>query len=270
MRKYFLLAAFICLLIPLYSYAGWIITGRFVNSEGKTIMRRYFLQGNQIKFEQYNQIYSYNISTGRLILVDPENLLFTKTTIDEYRNKLLSQSMLRLSAALEEIPADLKPIYETSFRNQARAKIFLTPYQGDSLVIAPMNDTSKLLGLNAYKYLVSLKGRKKEELFFTPDKNCFSEIDVLKLLELNYVLFPEDESVFYVSSQPYNDLVHGGLVLRRFIFQDGNRMEWQVSKIEEKDIPEYEFGVPSLCKELTLDKWLQKSAETENYYDDYE
>lgn len=270
MKKYIFLTFILLCFFPVYLMAGWIVTGRYVDSEGKTTMRRYFIEGNQIKFEQYNLIYSFNLETGRLILVNPDQLIYVKTTIDEYQNKLLSQSQLRLNISLAEIPSDLRPAYETAYRKQAHEKIFLTPFNNDSVQISPLNDTAKLLGINTQKYLVKVAGRKKEEFYFSNEKDCFAGIDMKKLYALQYLLFPDDLSVLYQATSPYENLTHGGLVIRRFIFFDGYKNEWQVSKFEEKEIPAYEFGVPSLCKELTLDKWLSQSVANDSNYDDYE
>lgn len=270
MKKLLTICFLFALVLPVQLFAGWIITGRYVDAEGKTTMRRYFIEGNNLKFEQYNLIYSYNFESGRLILVDPENLLFVKTTFDEYRNKLMSKSQSRLQSALEEIPEDQRSNYETAYRNQSRAKVYLTPTASDSLLIMPMPDSAKLLGMNTFKYQVKESGRKKEEFFLTNEKTFLSDKNLLKLLNLNYLIFPDDLSVLYQSSTAYMALVQKGLVVKRTVFQDGYKTEWQVSKMEEKNIPEYEFGQPSLCKELSLDQWLARTSVAESNYDDYE
>jgi hypothetical protein len=61
------------------SKAGWVITGRYIDREGKTIFKRYFIQDNDVKVEQFNLIYSINLKTESIILVDPENLVFVIT-----------------------------------------------------------------------------------------------------------------------------------------------------------------------------------------------
>jgi hypothetical protein len=74
-----------------------------------------------------------------------------------------------------------------------------------------------------------------------------------------------------MASEKYKETVKNGLVLRRYIFEDGYRSEWQVNQTENKTIPSYEFGIPDLCKEVSLDKWISRKNDTEEkYYDDYE
>ncbi len=271
MKYYIRITLFALLLLPVMSKAGWVITGRYIDRDGKTIFKRYFIQNNDVKVEQFNLIYSINLKTESIILVDPENLVFVRTNLKAYQQKVKEARLTRLSELLELIPADQKSEIEKKYRAQAEREIFLPEYDQDSLIIRQLADTVKLLGKHTAKFMVFENGLKKEDFFFTDEIDISSDFDLDNFLKYQYVLEPSDKTIRYRSSGKYLDIVKKGLVLRRFIYEDGYRTEWQVNKYEHKDIPAYEFGTPDLCKELTLEKWLSRQKNSEDkYYDDYE
>ena len=262
---------FLLVLLPFMSTAGWVITGRYIDRDGKTILKRYFIQDNNIKVEQYNLIYSLNLKTQDITLVDPENLVYTVTTFKEYAEKIKSVKLNRLRILLDDIPPGEREIYNKEYKTQIENEVFLPFYNSDSLSIEKVTDTLKLLGFHTSKYTVSENGNLKEELFYTNDVGFSADMDLKAFMPYVYLLEPEDQTTFYRSSKKYIDLVQKGLVIRRFIIGSDYRAEWQVNKVEQKNIPAYEFYTPSLCKKLTLDGWFARQKNAENtLYDDYE
>ncbi len=271
MKSILLFTFLVVILLPFQSYAGWLITGRIIDREGNTIMKRYFIQNDEIKVEQYNLIYSCNLKTENIILVDPENLIYVKTNLKAYKAKVKELKLKRLNELLSLIPESQRTEYEKIYKVQMDQEVNLPEYKGDSLTIKATGDTVKLVGHKALKCIVSENGRKREELFYTNEVDISADLNMNVFLNYVYLLEPEDKTVVYRISDTYSDLVKNGLVLRRFIFEDGYRSEWQVNNIEEKNIAGYEFGIPDLCKEVTLDKWLTKEKDSDDkYYDDYE
>jgi hypothetical protein len=265
------LAFFLLLLAPFYSSAGWLITGRYIDREGNTILKRYFIQNNEVKVERYNLIYTCNLKTGNIILVDPEKLVYVKTNLDAYRNKMREIKLGRLNELLALIPEQERGEYEKNYRNQVETELYLPAYADDSLMFTKISDTVKLLGHRTEKYRVEESGKLKEEFFFTKDINMSADIDLSVFLQYVYLLEPEDKTVKYRVSKKYMDKVKSGLVIRRFLNEDGFRTEWQVNNYEQKNIPAYEFSIPALCKLITLDKWLARNEQSsDTYYDDYE
>jgi len=271
MKSFIRFTLFLAVFLPFQTMAGWIITGRYIDREGNTIFKRYFIQNNEIKVERYNLIYSCNLKTESIILVDPVNLVYVKTNLKEYVSKMKAIKMNRLNELLALIPEDQRNEYEQKYKAEVEREIILPVYEGDSLVIKQLADTVKLLGHQTSRFNISENGRKREEFFFTDEVNISADIDFNTFLQYVYLLENEDKTVRYLASEKYTAMVKSGLVLRRFIFEDGYRSEWQVNLVEQKKIPAYEFGTPELCKELTLDKWLNRQKDIdENYYDDYE
>jgi hypothetical protein len=270
--KYLVRIAFVCiLLLPFQSSAGWLINGRFIDREGNTILKRYFIQDNIVKVEQYNLLYICNLKTENILIVDPINLVYTRTTLSDYISKMKQIKLNRINELLVLIPDDQKKEYENKYRTQVEKEIVLPMYNDDSLRITLLNDTLKFLGYKTAKFNISDNGRKKEEFLFTPEVDISTDLDMAAFLKYVYLLEPDDHTVKYMNSGKYLGTIKNGFVTRRFIFEDGYRTEWQANKIDKKDIPLYEFGAPDLCKELSLDKWLtRKSVPDENYYDDYE
>jgi hypothetical protein len=271
MKSFQHLAFFLLLLAPFYSSAGWLITGRYIDREGNTILKRYFIQNNEVKVERYNLIYTCNLKTGSIILVDPEKLVYTKTSIDAYRNKMREIKMSRLNELLNLMTEAERAEYEKNYRKQVEDELFLPPYADDSLVMTKVSDTVKLLGHRTERLRVEEFGKLKEELFYSKDINMSADIDLGLFLQYVYLIEPEDKTVKYRASKKYMDKVKNGLVIRRFLNEDGYRTEWQVNNYEQKNIPAYEFATPAMCKLISLDKWLSRGEQTsEKYYDDYE
>ncbi len=271
MKSLLTLTFLVLIMLPFQLTAGWVITGRYIDREGNTTFKRYFIQDDDVKVERYNLIYSINLKTENIILVDPENLVYTKTSFKAYSAKMKDIKIKRLNELLGLIPDDQKMEYERKYRAEIEQDVFLSITPGHSLSITALPDTSKLLGYQTAKFNFSENGLKKEEFFFTTDVDISADMDMGVFLKYVYLLEPEDKTTRYMASETYLDMIKNGLVLRRYIFQDGFRSEWQVNQVEQKKLPAYEFGVPALCKEVTLDKWLVRKNNTdEQYYDDYE
>ena len=270
--KYLLRIAFIIVItLPFNAQAGWMINGRVIDREGNTILKRYFIQDNVVKVETYNLIYICNLKTESIILVDPVNLVYSRTTFSAYQSKMREIKTERLQKLLELIPDDKKKEYESLYKEQIESQVILSYNSGDSLEISIMSENEKLLGHQATKFKISENGRKKEEFFFTSEIDISDHLDMNAFLKYIYLIEPEDNTIKYRASARYWETVKNGLVLRRYIFEDGYRSEWQVNQTENKTIPSYEFGIPDLCKEVTLDKWISRKNDADNkYYDDYE
>ena len=272
MMKYLIRIAFlITFALPFYAQAGWMINGRIIDREGNTILKRYFIQDNMVKVEMYNLIYICNLKTESIILVDPENLIYVKTTLTAFRAKMREIKSERLRALLELVPEDKKNEYETLYRKEIERQLVLPDYSNDSLDISILSENEKMLGHKATKFKISENGRKKEEFLFTSEIDISDHLDMNAFLKYIYLIEPEDNTIKYMASEKYKETVKNGLVLRRYIFEDGYRSEWQVNQTENKNIPSYEFGIPDLCKEVSLEKWISRKNDTEEkYYDDYE
>jgi len=270
--KYLLRIAFLIVItLPINAQAGWLINGRIIDREGNTILKRYFIQDNVVKVETYNLIYVCNLKTESILLVDPVNLVYTRTTLSDYRSKIRDIKSERLQKLLALIPEDKKKEYESLYREQIEQQIILPENNGDSLEISIMSENEKMLGHKATKYKISENGRKKEEFLFTSEINISDQLDMNTFLKYVYLIEPEDNTVRYMASAKYREMFNDGLVLRRYIFEDGYRSEWQVNQTENKNIPSYEFGIPDLCKEVSLDKWMSRENDTDDkYFDDYE
>jgi len=270
--KYLLRIAFLIVIaLPYNAQAGWLINGRVIDREGNTILKRYFIQDNVVKVETYNLIYVCNLKTESILLVDPVNLLYTRTTLSDYQSKMRGIKSERLQKLLALIPDDKKKDYESLYRAQIEYEVTLPENSGDSLEISILSDSEKMLGHKATKFRISENGRKKEEFLFTSEINISDQLDMNAFLKYVYLIEPEDNTVKYMASDKYRETVKNGLVLRRYIFEDGYRSEWQVNQTENKTIPSYEFGIPDLCKEVSLDKWMSRENDIDDkYFDDYE
>ncbi|NVO18207.1 MAG: hypothetical protein HXX13_00810 [Bacteroidetes bacterium] len=261
---------FLIVLFSHSAFAGWILTGRYLDQNGKTIMQRYFIQDYNVKFEQYDIIYTFNLKTHTLILVDPVRLLYYKGTIEKYIEGCLRQKNERLQKLMEEIPADQREEYKTKYSAQFAG--FGKPVQvtKDSISIVPLDDSLKVFGKATDKYEIRLNNRKAEELWISPALLINAQFDWRAFLYFISVLEPDNMPLQYMASNPYLDLLGTGFPVRRILVFNGYRNDFQINKAEEKVIPGYEFGIPALCKEVPVSQWINRDQDMNPNYDDYE
>ena len=261
---------FLLIALSFQSFAGWILTGRYISPEGKTIMQRWFIQDQKVKFEQYNLIYTINFHTGDIILVDPELLIYYHSTIDGYIEdyKKLKSEKLNQLIAKAGVSGENEVI--ASFRDEIDS--FGQPMNPctDSVRYYRLKDSLMVFGAPTEKYQLTVNGIRTEEIWISPVLNVNSQFS-WKLHQFYLSLLqPYSLPPAYESSDAFNSLLDKGFPVRRIMLRDGYKAESQVSREERRDIPDYEFYIPDLCKQVTLNQWLERSSTDKTDYDDYE
>lgn len=248
-------------------YGGWILTGRYIDQEGKTILQRWFIQDYKVKFEQYDIIYTFNLNTGEIILVDPVNLVYHQTSINSLISAQKEYKKGQLEVLLENIPSenreDIRQEY-LQFINQ-----FGNPPvpEQDSLSVFRVNDTLKALGKPTEKYQINLEGRKMEEIWISPSLDLRMHYSWEKYLYFYSVIDPGNRMPAYMYHPDFLSLLDKGFPVRRIILKEGYKTEVQINRMEEKTIPDYEFFTPSQCRKVSYAEWLGRD---DPEYDDYE
>lgn len=250
--------------------AGWVLTGRYIDQDGNTILQRYYIQDYQVKFEQYNVIYTINLKTGELILVDPRKLIYYKGTLESYIEGRKKIKYDQLDKLIREIPADQAGEYQKTYSRDISGIGEPIVMVKDSVITLRQPDSLKIIGQASEKYMVYLNDRKVEELWISPGLSINAQFSWNKYLYFLSVMDPDNATLSYMITQPYMELLNRGFPSRRIMIVGGYRTEFQLNKMEEKEIPAYEFYTPDLCKEVPLEKWLGRDQEKEKDYDDYE
>ncbi|MBK7214485.1 MAG: hypothetical protein IPH88_14520 [Bacteroidales bacterium] len=250
--------------------AGWLLTGKYIGPDGKTYMQRYFIQDGKVKFEQYNIIYTYDSKTESIILVDPENLVFYRNTLSGFIQDMKSYRQKQLEILLKDVPAEQKEKVRETYLAGITSIGSPVKQITDSVIVTRVPDSLRILGMPSEKYLISLKNRKLEELWISPGLNVNKEFSWSKYLNFLALVEPDIPELNFMVSDSYLELLNKGFPSRRIFIRDGYRNEVQVNKMEEKNIPEYEFYTPSLCKQLNYEDWLKRGKSNDQKYDDYE
>lgn len=251
-------------------HAGWVLTGRYIDREGKTILQRWFIQDYQVKFEQYDLIYTFNLKTGAIVLVDPVNLVYYRGTVDSYIQGLRDLKMKRLETLLQEIPEKERESARAAYMEEIEKIGAPVIPISDTMAITEVHDTLKAVGKPTTRYQVSVNGRKLEDCWISPLLDVSGQFSWDKYFYLLSVIDPSNVKLRYMSTNGYLDLLSKGFPVRRIVLEDGYKTEYQINREEQKDIPGYEFGVPDLCKELDLENWLNRNIAKDTEYDDYE
>jgi hypothetical protein len=250
--------------------AGWKLTCRLVDKEGTTIPYRLYIEGQKIKIERHDFIYTADLSTGSLILIDPINLLYCETTLLEYatKNNILMTSRLRMAEKTDN-PATNDTIFD-SFPLNAETGNYLPPVSQDSVNWRKTSDSLRVSNYTAYRYVFSAGKTKLEEVWLAPELKLKDEINWRKLYEFLTVVDKQGIMVSYMLTPEYEELMKIGYPVRKFIYNGFIKTDWQVNLIEEKKIPAYEFYKPDLCKKLNIDDWIAQSTRADYLDDDYE
>lgn len=251
-------------------YAGWVLTGRYIDREGNTILQRWFIQDYQVKFEQYDLIYTINLKTDALILVDPVNLVYYRGTVGSYIQGIRDLKMKRLEALLEEIPEKDREAARAAYLEEIEKIGAPVIPISDTLAITEVHDTLKAVGKPTIRYQVSVNGRRLEDCWISPLLDVTGQFSWSKYFYVLSVIDPSNVKLRYMSTDAYLDLLSKGFPVRRIVLEEGYKTEYQINREEQKDIPGYEFGIPDRCKELDLEHWLNRNIAKDTEYDDYE
>ncbi|MBK7174286.1 MAG: hypothetical protein IPH84_13860 [Bacteroidales bacterium] len=249
--------------------AGWVLTGRYIDQEGKVILQRWFIQDQKVKFEQYDIIYTIDFLTGEIILVDPDLLLYYKSTITDYISDFQLYKMNKLSVLEKEVPVTEQKALDSY---KAAIEAFGSPIADcrDSISIREVTDSLKVFGAETDKYMIMVNGLKTEEIWISPFLNVNSEFSWKLYMYYLSLIEASEPKPAYVFSDEYFALLDKGFPIRRIMIRDGYKTETQVNQEEKKEIPAYEFFTPDLCKKVNLKQWLERKQSMRNEYDDYE
>jgi len=249
--------------------AGWILTGRYIDREGRTILQRLFIQDNKVRFEQFDAIYTLDLNTGTIILVDPVKLVYHQSTIAAFISDYQAYKKAQLQQLLKSVPGDQQE--QVRLDSEAGISRFGDyPLFSDSLLLSQVEDTLKAVGLPTEKYLVSMNKLKMEEIWIAPGLDVRQHIDWKKYFHYMSVVAPEIYIPLYCFSGSFLELLNNGYPVRRIMIQSGFRTEQQVNRREEKVIPDYEFGPPDLCKKVGFTEWINRLPGKNTENDDYE
>lgn len=249
--------------------AGWVLTGRYIDREGRTILQRMFIQDNKIKFEQFDVLYTFDLINESIILVDPVKLVYHQSTLTEYIANYQSLKRIQLEQLLNTIPEDqqstVRQEYEKEIIQFGNLRAFT-----DSLSISRVSDTLKALGLPTERYLATVNKLKVEEIWIAPGLDVQQHISWDRYFHYLSVVAPDMYLPSYCFSEGYLGLLNKGFPVRRIIIESGYRTEIQVNRREEKLIQDYEFGPPDLCRKVGFTEWINRLPELEMENDDYE
>ena len=250
--------------------AGWLLTGKNIDTEGRAIPEKIFIEQYKVKIEQPEYIAIFDMKTLRIILVDPIKLTFYQGSLSEYMDSVKAFKKEALKVATADMPSEQANTYNMTYLDQIESFFEIPKVAPGSLVINKTDVTFKMVGWQTEKYEISLNGILRERVWLAPGMKAGEGFDWKLYFRFLKAAALEDQSLIYMNTPEYLDLLNTGLPLRKMVITNGVQTEFQVNRLEEKTIPDYEFYTPSLCKELTIAGWLKQHVASEDIYDDYE
>jgi len=127
-----------------------------------------------------------------------------------------------------------------------------------------------MMNYDTDKYTVSLNGLRVEDVWIAPALKMNTDFSWDRYFDFMAALSLREGDLNLMTSKIYRKLLSTGYPLRRIMYTSIGNNEWQVNKLEEKNIPDYEFYTPDKCKSVTLQQWFAKTSEKTIRYDDYE
>jgi hypothetical protein len=250
--------------------AGWIFTGTFIDSEGRTMPRRFFIENNKVKYEMHDFAYIFDLNYKSLILINNDKLTYCETTLDAYMLYKRDMMTQQLGELLKSVPEDERNQWKEEYTRKIGQEGTILARGGDSVTISDTKTDFKMVNYNTDKYTVSVKGLRVEEVWIAPALKMDSEFNWAEYFEFMAALSLSEGDVKLMTSEPYKKLLSTGFPLRRIMYTTVGNKEWQVNLLEEKNIPDYEFYTPALCKSVNLQQWFTQPIEKAAAYDDYE
>ena len=253
-----------------HSFAGWLLTGKNIDSEGNAIPIRFFIEKGKIKIEQPAYIAQFDMKTQRIILTDPVKLTYYQGSLKEYMDGVREFKSKELKLASASMPADQANDYNKSCSDQIEHFFDIPKIVDGSVKVSKTEEVFKMLGWQTEIYTVSLNGLLKEKVYIAPGMKTGEGFDWHLYFRFLKAAGLEEQSLIYMNTPEYLNLLNVGFPVRKMVFESGVQSEFQINRYEEKNIPDYEFYTPSLCRELSITAWLQQATAEEAIYDDYE
>jgi len=271
-RKMMWLVSFVVLFLFLNktAMAGWILTGTYIDSEGRTMPQRFFIENNKVKYEMHDFIYIFDLNAKSLILINIDKLTYCKTTLDAYISFKRSMMTQRLGELLKSVPENERNQWKEEYTRQISREGTIPAQSGDSVTINDTKTDFKMVTYDTDKYAVSVNGLRVEEVWIAPALKMDSDFNWAGYFEFMAALSLREGDVKLMTSKPYKELLSAGFPLRRIMYTSVGNNEWQVNLLEEKNIPDYEFYTPALCKSVNLQQWFTQPVQKAAAYDDYE
>jgi hypothetical protein len=250
--------------------AGWILTGTYIDTEGKAMPQRFFIENNKFKYEMHDFIYIFDFNTKGLILINIDKLTYCKTTLDAYLSFKRSLMAKRLDEMLKSVPENEQNKWKEEYSKKIDLEGTIPAQNGDSVTINDTKIDFKMMNFDTDKYAVSVNGLRVEEVWIAPTLKMETDFNWANYFDFMAALSLREGDVKLMTSKPYEALLSTGYPLRRIMYTQLGTNEWQVNLIEKKNIPDYEFYTPALCKSVTLQQWFSQPVEKVSDYDDYE
>ncbi len=218
----------------------------------------------------HDYIYIFDLNNKSLILINIDKLTYCKTTLDAYLTYKRNMMTQRLGELLKSVPENERNHWKEEYTRKINREGTIPDQNGDSVSINDTKVDFKMVNYNTDKYAVSLNGLRVEEVWIAPALKMDPDFSWESYFEFMAALSLREGDVKLMTSEPYKKLLSAGFPLRRIMYTTIGNNEWQVNLLEEKNIPDYEFYTPALCKSVSLQQWFTQPVEKAAGYDDYE
>ncbi len=254
------------------TYAGWVFTGQYIVPDKPTIPQRIFIEGSKVKFEQHDFIFICDFSKESIIVVDIPKKEFAQASLNDFiRTK---QNLLRenMQLVLKHIPSEERNFYQGEFERQISKICKLPDSLDDNMKITLSSHHLKVLaGDSCDYYKIYLKSGLIETVWMDPSLKSVYETFDWKTFYFykNLIMGNPDHLLDYKSMPEYLDFLKKGFPMRYITtYKQETEIDFQINDLDVKKIPDYEFYTPSLCKEISIEKWLRAQlAKQEDHMD---
>ena len=249
--------AFFFLIMVARLYAGWVITEKTTYPDNTVYETIIYFQNNLVKTVDGENVTIFDLNRRELTFLNLQTKTYWKGRVEEYKREVKEITTERIREELDEIPEEQRVQYRELYENLLRDMDNPAPsFYADVATRVEMTAEQKsILGYNTREYKLYSQGIFTEEIWLSSGIKISTEVNLERFrLFLNEISFGNMETD-HRSSREYLHLVNSGYPLLSKELTGEGEILIEVTKVERKQLPVYEFQVPGGFEKADLSEF---------------
>ena len=244
-KKYFLLFFLLLLLLPSYTFAGWIIKEVTKDAYGEERTQTIYIQNNIMKTVDNEEISIYYLNTNRISLIDPIQKKYWEGTVDDFVKGMNEYTLAMVEDELSKLTPEQKEAYKAThshiFQDVEEKEDELLKNNDIKVEIKKLPDKEIIANYRTQKYQLWVNDELKYDYWVADKINLYKDFDFEKFYELIKKMSGQLSETGYETTPQFKDFLKKGYSLK-IIDAEGNIIE--TLKIVKKQLSLSVFNVP--------------------------
>ncbi len=251
------------LLIPGYSYAGWVIVEDSRDSYGNSLIQTTFIQDNMIRFETPSTIAIIDLNNKIITMIFSQYRVYWSGTTNDLRMNTLAIFDSELEQILIGLPEYKRKEIDSIYSSIKQQILDSTNYTTDERIMVIETDVvDTLLGYNVVMYNILKDSTIRESFWYTTEVQPYNDIDIGDMISFMNQINQGSRPGSVSNTREYLDLLKNGIMLKSVeLLYDTNKYETIVTNIREVNIVSDFFLPPPNYREAELSDILNLMPE---------